>query len=70
MGLFTLASLFCALSRTLILLTTAPIVRGFGAAGIMSMNWDLVRFIFPNRLLGRGMGPNALVVARFRPSNR
>ena len=68
--LFTLASLFCALSHTLVLLTIARVVQGFGAAGIMSVNGDLVRFIFPNRLLGRGMGPNALVVARFRPSNR
>src|SRR6201987_2654693 len=32
--LFTLASLFCALSHTLLLLTVARIIQGFGAAGI------------------------------------
>src|SRR5215470_2199663 len=36
--LFTVASLFCALAHTLILLTIARIVQGFGAAGIMSVN--------------------------------
>jgi DHA2 family multidrug resistance protein-like MFS transporter len=61
--LFTLASLFCALSDTLLLLTVARIVQGFGAAGIMSVNTALVRFIFPRALLARGIGFNALMVA-------
>jgi DHA2 family multidrug resistance protein-like MFS transporter len=61
--LFTLASLFCALSHTLILLTFARVVQGFGAAGIMSVNSALVRFTYPHRMLGRGIGINALVVA-------
>jgi DHA2 family multidrug resistance protein-like MFS transporter len=61
--LFTLASLFCALSHTLPLLTVARIVQGFGAAGIMSVNAALVRFTYPRAQLGRGIGINALVVA-------
>jgi MFS transporter, DHA2 family, multidrug resistance protein len=61
--LFTLASLFCALSHTLLLLTVARIVQGFGAAGIMSVNSALVRHTYPNALLARGIGFNALVVA-------
>ena len=61
--LFTLASLFCALSHTLLLLTVARIVQGFGAAGIMSVNAALVRYTYPRALLGRGIGINALVVA-------
>jgi DHA2 family multidrug resistance protein-like MFS transporter len=61
--LFTLASLFCALSHTLLLLTLARIAQGFGAAGIMSVNMALVRFIYPRALLGRGIALNALVVA-------
>ena len=61
--LFTLASLFCALAHTLVLLTVARIVQGFGAAGIMSVNSALVRYTYPRALLGRGIGINALVVA-------
>ncbi|HUO91441.1 MAG TPA: MFS transporter, partial [Rhizomicrobium sp.] len=63
LGLFTFASLFCALSHTLVLLTAARVVQGFGAAGIMSVNAALVRFTYPHRMLGRGIGINALVVA-------
>jgi len=63
MLLFTLASLFCALAHTLPLLTIARIVQGFGAAGILSVNTALVRFIYPRALLGRGIALNALVVA-------
>ena len=61
--IFTLASLGCALSDSLATLTAARVVQGFGAAGIMSVNGALVRFIYPRRLLGRGIGVNALVVA-------
>jgi DHA2 family multidrug resistance protein-like MFS transporter len=61
--LFTLASLFCALAHTLMLLTVARIVQGFGAAGIMSVNAALVRFTYPRDQLGRGIGINAVVVA-------
>jgi DHA2 family multidrug resistance protein-like MFS transporter len=63
LALFTVASVFCALSHTLLLLTVARIVQGFGAAGIMSVNMALVRFIYPRDLLGRGIGINAMVVA-------
>src|SRR5258707_6243991 len=65
--LFTLASLFCALSHTLPLLTIARIVQGFGAAGIMSVNPAFVRFTYPRAELGRGLGINALVVAISAP---
>jgi len=61
--LFTLASVFCALSHTLPMLTVARVLQGFGAAGILSVNSALVRFTYPGALLGRGIGVNALVVA-------
>jgi DHA2 family multidrug resistance protein-like MFS transporter len=61
--LFTLASALCAVSHTLVLLTLARIIQGFGAAGIMSVNAALVRFTYPHSQLGRGIGINALVVA-------
>jgi DHA2 family multidrug resistance protein-like MFS transporter len=61
--LFTLASLACSLSGSLLTLTLARILQGAGAAGIMSVNTALIRFIYPRRMLGRGIGINALVVA-------
>ena len=63
LALFTLASLACALSSTLPELTAARIAQGFGGAGIMSINAALVRFTYPHRLLGRGVGINALIVS-------
>jgi DHA2 family multidrug resistance protein-like MFS transporter len=63
LGLFTLASLACALSATLGGLTAARALQGFGAAGVMSVNGGLVRFIWPQRALGRGIGINALVIS-------
>ncbi|HWK46724.1 MAG TPA: MFS transporter [Stellaceae bacterium] len=60
---FTLASLVCALSWSLPSLTAARVLQGFGASGIMSVNTALIRFIYPSRLLGRGVGFNALIVA-------
>ena len=58
---FTLASLGCALSDSLLTLTLARIIQGFGAAGIMSVNGALIRFIYPRRWLGRGVGFNATI---------
>ena len=58
---FTLASFGCALSDSLMTLTIARIIQGFGAAGIMSVNGALVRFIYPRRWLGRGVGLNATI---------
>jgi DHA2 family multidrug resistance protein-like MFS transporter len=63
LALFTIASLACAFSSTLPELAAARVIQGFGAAGIMSVNTALIRFIYPQRALGRGIGVNALVVA-------
>src|SRR3954471_16167228 len=63
LAVFTVGSLACALSGSLALLIIARVVQGFGAAGIMSVNSALVRFIYPHQMLGRGLGNNALVVA-------
>src|SRR6202046_2314995 len=60
---FTIASLLCALSWSLPTLTAARIIQGFGASGIMSVNTALIRFIYPAKSLGRGVGYNALTVA-------
>ena len=61
--LFTLASLACAVAPSLDWLVAARIAQGLGAAAVMSVNIALVRFIYPHRLIGRGVGNVALVVA-------
>jgi DHA2 family multidrug resistance protein-like MFS transporter len=61
--LFTLASLGCALAWSLPSLLIARALQGLGASGIMSVNSALIRFVYPSRMLGRGFGHNALVVA-------
>jgi DHA2 family multidrug resistance protein-like MFS transporter len=63
LALFTLASLACALSPNLPALTAARALQGFGAAGVMSVNGGLVRFIWPLNRLGRGVAMNAMVVS-------
>lgn len=61
--LFTLASLGCACAWSLPSLLIARTLQGLGASGLMSVNAALVRFAYPSRMLGRGFGHNALVVA-------
>jgi DHA2 family multidrug resistance protein-like MFS transporter len=61
--LFTLASLACSLAWSLESLLVARTLQGLGASGLMSVNTALIRYIYPFRLLGRGVGNNALVVA-------
>ncbi len=61
--LFIATSLFCALSSTLTTLTVARVLQGFGGAALMSVNTALIRIIYPQRFLGRGMAINSLIVA-------
>src|SRR5580658_9194158 len=63
LAVFTLASLACALAPTFAALTLARLVQGLGAAGIMSVNIALIRFIYPHARLGQGVGNMAVVVA-------
>ena len=60
--LFTLASLGCALAWSLPSLLAARVLQGLGASGLMSVNSALIRFVYPSRMFGRGIGHNALVV--------
>jgi DHA2 family multidrug resistance protein-like MFS transporter len=62
-AVFTLGSLACALSHSLPQLTAARVLQGFGASGIMSINTAIVRSVYPTKMLGRGIGYNALVVS-------
>ena len=61
--LFAASSLACALSGDLPVLIAARAAQGLGAAGLMSVSGALVRYTYPDRLLGRGVGLNALVVS-------
>jgi DHA2 family multidrug resistance protein-like MFS transporter len=61
--IFTIGSIGCALSGTLSLLIAARVFQGIGAACIMSMNAALVRATYPSKMLGRGIGYNALVLS-------
>ena len=63
LAVFTVGSLSCALSHSLAGLTAARVLQGVGAAGIMSINSALVRFTYPQRLLGRGIGLNAVIIS-------
>src|SRR5579883_1111718 len=61
--LFTLASLGCALAWSLPSLLAARVLQGLGASGLMSVNSALIRFVYPSRMFGRGLGHNAFVVS-------
>ncbi len=59
--LFTVSALASATAHSFSGLVIARMLQGFGAAGVMSVNSALVRFIYPRRWLGRGMGLNVTV---------
>lgn len=63
LALFTIGSVGCAFSHSLLTLILARVFQGVGAAGIMSMNAALVRATYPSNMLGRGIGYNALVLS-------
>lgn len=62
-GLFCLTSLICALSDSFWTLTIARVFQGFSASAITSVNTAQLRYIYPKRLIARGMGVNAMIVA-------
>jgi MFS transporter, DHA2 family, multidrug resistance protein len=63
LAVFTVASFACALAPNFAALTFARLIQGLGAAGIMSVNIALIRFIYPHSRLGQGVGNMAVVVA-------
>ncbi|HEX8938357.1 MAG TPA: MFS transporter, partial [Sphingomicrobium sp.] len=63
LALFTIGSLGCALAHSLAGLICARVFQGVGASCIMSMNTALVRATYPAKMLGRGIGYNALVLS-------
>ena len=63
MALFTAASFACGLADSLPLLVAFRVAQALGAAGLMSVNSALIRFIFPPERLGAGMSVMTLTVA-------
>ncbi|OZI62310.1 MFS transporter [Bordetella genomosp. 11] len=61
--LFTLASLACGMAPDLEWLVAGRVVQGLGAAATMAVNGAMLRFIYPEKLLGRGVGLNSVMVA-------
>lgn len=60
---FTLGSVFCAMSESFGLIVGARAVQGIGAAMVMAVNVALVRLIYPPQYLGRGLAVNTMVIA-------
>lgn len=63
MAVFTVASFFCALATSLPMLVGLRVIQALGAAGLMSVNSALIRFIYPPERLGAGMSVMTLTVA-------
>lgn len=63
LSLFTLASLGCALSSSLEMLTAMRLLQGIGGAATLSIAPAILRTVFPSRLLGRILGLHALLIA-------
>lgn len=62
-AVFTAASLLCALAPTLPWLVAARFAQGLGASAIMPLGVALLRFAYPQRLLGGMLGWSATVIA-------
>jgi len=62
-AVFVVASVWCAVSHSLVEIALARALQGMGGACIMSVNVALVRFIYPHSLIGKGIALNGVVVA-------
>lgn len=62
-GLFTAASVLCALSPSLSWLVAARFLQGLGGAAVMALGVALLRLVVPYQRLGAAIGWNALAIA-------
>jgi DHA2 family multidrug resistance protein-like MFS transporter len=60
---FTIASLLCFFARSLPFLLVVRAAQALGAGAALSVSSALVRAIYPQRQLGRGLGVNSVVVS-------
>lgn len=63
LAIFTLASLLCAAAPSLELLVAARMLQGLGGSCMSTIVPALLRFVFPSRRVGTGIGYLALTVA-------
>ncbi|NML45651.1 MFS transporter [Ramlibacter sp. G-1-2-2] len=63
LAVFFIASIGCAVSHSLVMLSVFRALQGLGAAGMMSVNSALVRLTYPVDMLGRALAINSVVVA-------
>jgi DHA2 family multidrug resistance protein-like MFS transporter len=61
--LFTVSSAAVAVSNSFLTIMLARCMQGLGAAGILSVNIAIIRFVYPRRELGKGIGINSFVAA-------
>ncbi len=61
--LFSVGAVFSVLAPSLHWLAASRMMQGIGAAGVMGINPAVVRFTYPLKSLGRGMGINAVVIS-------
>lgn len=61
-ALFIIASALCALSQNMLELALSRALQGVGGSCIMSVNIALIRFIYPHRILGKGIAINGFFV--------
>ncbi len=60
---FIFFSFMCAVSGSFTMLVICSSLQGFASAGIVGVNLGQLREIYPQRLLGKGVALNAMVVA-------
>lgn len=63
LAVFTIGSLLCAISNSLIFLLSARIIQAVGAAGVMANSQGIVTEVFPPNQRGRALGITGTFVA-------
>ncbi|MDD7796280.1 MFS transporter [Clostridium sp. 'White wine YQ'] len=61
--IFTIGSLLCGLSNSLVMLVIARVIQAIGAAGTMATNQGIITHVFPANERGRALGLNGTFVA-------
>ncbi len=61
--LFSFSSAAVSVSDSFLAIILCRVLQGFGAAGILSVNIAIIRFVYPRRQLGKGIGINSFVAA-------